>query len=264
MKMSPSSLYYKKVDWEKKDQFVLKKILKFLEKLPVAGVPSVTSHLKKEMVISKKRVGRIMKVNGLKSSKKPIKRDFSTDSKHKFKKYENLVKEIKTTDLNQIIVGDVTAFNIRGVNHYLAMLMDLHNREIIGAAISSSNDTELVLCALIEAKRTRKNLKNCIHHTDADVRYCSDLYTEKLFDYEMKISMCVGNAYENAFAESLNKTIKAGEINISDYETKEDAISSIFGFIKIYNSIRPHSSLNGMSPKEIRAVHCSEIKERLS
>jgi putative transposase len=254
MNMSPSSLYYKRVDWKKKDQLVLNKIKKFLEIVPVAGVPSVTSHLKKEMRINKKRVARIMKLNGLIGRKKPIKKRISTDSKHKFKKHENLVKDIKTSGLNQVVVGDVTAFNIKGTNYYLAMLMDLHNREIIGTAISAKNDTELVLCALEEAKRKRKNLKNCIHHTDADVRYCSDLYTENLMGSGIKISMCVGNVYENAFAESLNKTVKAGEINISDYETIEEAASSIFGFIKTYNSIRPHSSLNGMSPLEFAST----------
>jgi hypothetical protein len=74
MNMSPSSLYYKRVDWKKKDQLVLNKIKKFLEIVPVAGVPSVTSHLKKEMRINKKRVARIMKLNGLIGRKKPIKK----------------------------------------------------------------------------------------------------------------------------------------------------------------------------------------------
>ena len=248
MNISPNTLYYKPVDWKSKDAPVLKMIQEFLEELPASGVPSVTDHLKKVMVINKKRVERIMRDNGLISMKKRPKKAKTTDSGHKFHKYENLIKNIKTTDINQIIVGDVTAYDIKGVNHYLALLMDLHTREIVGSAISDRNDTNLVLKALEEAKRKRKSLSGCIHHTDADVRYCSDKYIERLMDNGMLISMCVGNVYENAHAESLNKTIKAGEINISEYDSLEESGISIFSYINKYNTLKPHSAHNGMSP----------------
>ena len=250
MHISPNTLYYKCIDWKAKDAPILKAIEKFLELLPASGLPSVTSHLKKTMVINKKRVERIMKANGLINTKKRSKKAKTTNSGHKFHKYETLIKGVKTKKMNQIIVGDVTAYDIKGTNHYLALLMDLHTREIVGAAVSDKNDTNLVLAALDASKRKRKDLSGCIHHTDADVRYCSDKYVQRLMDYGMKISMCVGNAYENAHAESLNKTIKVGEINLSDYESKEESGASIFGFINKYNTIRPHSALNGMSPAE--------------
>lgn len=253
MHISTNTLYYKGIDWKRKDEAVLKKIEAFLELLPASGVPSVTSHLKKTMVINKKRIERIMKKNGLINTKRRQKKAKTTDSNHKFQKYEDLIKGVKTTEMNQIFVGDVTAYDVRGRNHYLALLMDLHTREVVGAAISDKNDTNLVLRALEEAKKKRKNLIGCIHHTDADVRYCSDSYIQLLTEYGMKVSMCVGNAYENAHAESLNKTIKAGEINLSDYESKEESADSIFSFINKYNTIRPHSSLNGMSPNEYAA-----------
>ena len=140
------------------------------------------------------------------------------------------------TDINQVVVGDVTAYDVRGKDHYCASLMDLHNREVIGIAVSDKNDTALVLSALEEAHRNRPNLKGCIHHTDADVRYCSNEYINRLNKLEMRISMCVGNAYENAYAESFNKTIKRQEINISEYDSKEESAKSIFRFIDIYNS----------------------------
>jgi putative transposase len=256
MSISPNTLYYKPVDWKAKDAPVLRMIQAFLEKLPASGVPSVTYHLKKVMVINKKRIEKdhnVMSENGLINTKKRNKKAKTTDSEHKFHKYTNLTKGIKTTNLNQIIVGDVTAYDVRGVNHYLALLMDLHTREIVGAAISDKNDTHLVLGALDEAKKNRKSLKGCIHHTDADVRYCSDRYVERLMAYGMQISMCVGNVYENAHAESLNKTIKAGEINMSDYDSKEESGASIFGYVNKYNTLKPHSAHNGMSPAEFAA-----------
>jgi putative transposase len=68
----------------------------------------------------------------------------------------------------------------------------------------------------------------------------------------MQISMCVGNAYENAHAESFNKTLKRQEINISAYDSKEESAESIFRFMDLYNSYRPHSSIGGMTPIEFR------------
>ena len=94
-------------------------------------------------------------------------------------------------------------------------------------------------------------MRGCIHHTDADVRHCSADYIQRLDELGMRISMCVGNAYENAHAESLNKTLKRQEINISDYESKEESWESIFKFIEIYNSMI-HSSLGGMTPIEFK------------
>ena len=68
----------------------------------------------------------------------------------------------------------------------------------------------------------------------------------------MKISMCVDNVYENAHAESFNSTIKRQVINISDFDCKEESAESIFQFIILYNSYRPHSSLGGMTPIEYK------------
>ena len=65
--------------------------------------------------------------------------------------------------------------------------------------------------------------------------------------------MCVGNVYENAHAESLNKTIKAGEINISDYDSKEESGASIFGYVNKYNALKPQSAHNGMPLAEFAA-----------
>ena len=248
--MSPNTLYYKKVDKKKKDEPFLKAINEIISIFPAIGYNETTKILKKTMKIGKNKVYRLMKENNLLNSKKPRKKDFSTNSNHKLFKYENLIKDVKTSDVNQIIVGDVTAFDIQGKNHFLALLMDLHNREIVGCAVGSKNDTNLVLSALEDANIRRENIKGCIHHTDADVRYCSDKYIARLKELELKVSMCVGNVYENAHAESLNGTIKREEINISDYSSMKESANSIFQYVEKYNRLRPHSALNDASPFE--------------
>ena len=84
---------------------------------------------------------------------------------------------------------------------------------------------------------------------------------ERVKELGMKISMCVGNAYENAHSESFNKTLKRQEINISEYESKDESAESIFRFVDLYNRYRPHSSLGGMTPVEFRMSRNVRMEE---
>jgi len=250
--MSISTYYYKVKIASDEDEIIKKEIEKIIEVLPESGYRPVTVLLnRKGFKVNHKRVHRIMKESGLLCNKSKRYVPATTDSRHEYMKYPNIAKDVETGDINQVIVGDVTAYDIKGKDHFLAELMDRHNREVIGKAVSDKNDTALVLSALEDASRNR-DLKGCIHHTDADVRYCSKAYIDRLKKIEMKISMCVGNAYENAHAESLNKTVKRQEINISDYDNKEESAVSIFRYIDVYNNYRPHSSIGNLTPVEYR------------
>lgn len=254
--MSISTYYYKSKRNRSGDILIRDKISLIIEKLPESGYRPVTTILNSEGIrINHKKTLRIMHENGLLCVKSKRFTKGTTDSRHKYLKYPNIARDKITDNVNQVVVGDVTAYDIKGKDHFLAQLMDRHSREIIGRAVSDKNDTALVLCALEDASKNRE-LKGCIHHTDADVRYCSKEYTDRLGKIEMAISMCVGNAYENAHAESLNKTIKRQEINVSDYCCKEESAESIFRYIDLYNNYRPHSSLGNMTPVQFK----NEIK----
>jgi len=258
--MGISTYYYKPTKDTSSDMVVKAKIEKIIEKLPESGYRPVTHLLNTEgTVINHKKTMRIMGENGLLCWKTRRFVKGTTDSRHKYLKYPNIVKDFIPVAINQLIVGDVTAYDVSGKDHYLAELMDRFNREVIGKAVSNKNDTELVLSAFEDAYRNRgEGLRGAIHHTDADVRYCSKEYISKLKSLEMKISMCVGNAYENAHAESFNKTIKRQEINISDYSSKEESAESIFSFIDLYNTYRPHSSLRNMTPVQYKKFYENE------
>ena len=246
--MSISTYYYKLKTASNDDEIIKKEIEQIIETLPESGYRPVTVLLnRKGFKVNHKRAHRIMKENGLLCRKSRRYVPATTDSRHPYMKYPNIAKDVVTDGINQVIVGDVTAYNIKGKDHFLAELMDRHNREVIGKAVSDKNDTALVLSALEDASRNR-DLKGCIHHTDADVRYCSKAYIDLLDKIGMKISMCVGNAYENAHAESFNKTVKRQEINIADYDSKEESAISIFKYIEVYNNYRPHSSIGNMTP----------------
>ena len=252
LSMSISTYYYKtKINFDE-DEIIKQEIEKIIEALPESGYRPVTFILqRKGFNINHKRTHRIMKESSLLCCKTKRYVHATTDSKHKYLKYPNIAKDFVTDNINQVIVGDVTAYDVKGKDHFLAELMDRHNREVIGKAVSDKNDKALVLSALEDACRNR-DLKGCIHHTDADVRYCSNEYIDRLKELEMKISMCVGDVYANAHAESFNKTIKRQEINISDYDNKEESAISIFKYIDLYNNYRPHSSIENMTPVEYR------------
>lgn len=243
-----------------RDSPIITEIHDILEMIAESGYRPVTTVLKRTQTINHKRVHRIMRENGLLCRKTRRFQPGTTESHHRYRKYPDIVQHVVTTGINQVVVGDVTAYDIRGKDHYCASLMDRHNREVIGKAVSDKNDTALVLAALEDAHCNRPDLRGCIHHTDADVRYCSDDYIKRLTDLGIRISMCVGNAYKNPHAESLNKTLKRQEINISDYESKEESAKSIFRFIDTYNSFRPHSSLGGLTPVAFRMAHKMKAK----
>jgi putative transposase len=217
--MNISTYYYKIKINPDEDEIIKKEIEKIIEILPESGYRPVTTLLKRKgFNINHKRTYRIMKENSLLCLKTKQYEPATTDSRHKYMKYPNIAKDVVTDNINQVIVGDVTAYDVKGKDHFLAELMDRHNREVIGKSVSDKNDTALVLSALEDACRNR-DLKGCVHHTDADVRYCSKAYIARLDKIEMNISMCVGNAYENAHAESLDIPVKPATFSGEKFTT---------------------------------------------
>lgn len=259
--LSESTYHYKskaKVSKKEKDALLVKQIEEIENLLPQSGYRTVRRILSREAPINHKRIQRVMRENALTIRRKAAYKPPTTDSKHSFRKYPNLVKGKVTNNINEIVVGDITAYDILGVDHYVASLIDIHSRKTIGIAVSDRIDTDLVMSALYSAKQTRGSLAGCIHHTDSDSRYCSDVYIKALKESGMKISMCVGNAYENAFAESFNKTLKTQEINVTPCESKYHSFVSIMSYIEKYNDYRPHSGINGLSPNMFE----EELKKR--
>ena len=253
MDMSISTYYYKSNGKRSgEDQLLLGKIEEIIEKLPACGYRKLTSLLHKEgLQVNHKRVYRIMRQNGLLYRKKRRRRSYTTDTSHKLRRYPNLLAQIGGVHAPaQALVGDVTAYDVKGRTYYAASLMDLYSRRVLGCAVSSRNNTALVIEALKQAKGNRGSLEGCIHHTDSDVRYCSYAYVSLLSSYGMRISMCVGNAYENAYAESWNATLKREEIGINEYGSGFASAEGIFSYVKKYNEYRSHASLSNQSPME--------------
>jgi putative transposase len=205
--------------------------------------------------VNEKRVRRVMKKFGLRPiTWRPFVR--TTDSRHALPVYPNLVKKRQVRAMNEIWVADITYIRIRSSFVYLAAILDLYSRRIVGWAISKRIDTELCIAALRMALETRYHPHGCIHHSDRGVQYASAAYVALLRQYGLQVSMSAkGNPYDNAFMESFYKTLKYEEVNLCDYETYEDVIERLPFFLEeVYNRKRLHSSIGYLPPTEFEAA----------
>jgi putative transposase len=205
-----------------------------------------------KMTVNEKRIRRIMREFALKPL---IWRGFkvkTTNSDHNYGYAENYLACLLIVRRNQVWVVDITYIRIRSGFVYLACVMDLFTRKIVGHALSDGLQVELCLVALQLAIETEKPSPGLIHHSDRGVQYACEEYREVLKDNEMTPSMSAkGYCYDNAFMESFFKTLKAEEVYLTEYETMEDVMKSIPTFIdEMYNKKRRHSSLGYVSPEE--------------
>ena len=176
----------------------------------------------------------------------------TTDSNHKHRVYPNLIKGRVVTKINRVWASDLTYIRIENGFVYLAVILDLYSRKVIGWAISKRMDAGLVLDALQMAMKRRSPPRGVIHHSDRGVQYLCERYVVLLQEHGFEISCSAkGNPYDNAFVESLMKTLKQNEVYLWAYETYLDVIERVPYFIEeVYNKKRLHSGLGYQTPEE--------------
>ena len=220
------------------------------------GHRPIYHHLREEEIsCGRDRTLRLMKELEIEGIQKKGFKPVGTNSRHEYGYAPNLLKELNTPSrCDQVWVADTTYLRIEGSWCYLATVMDLFSRRIIGWSVSSHNDTELVSQALRGAVliRGKQSLAGLIHHSDRGSTYAADKYEGLLWKFGIKASMSAkGNCYDNASMESFYGRYKCSSVRDRIFKNETELRANVFEYIEIfYNRFRKHASLGYKSPME--------------
>jgi transposase InsO family protein len=223
-----------------------------------------TRRIKKKLamqnkIVSRRRIGRLMKESGL-ACKTKHRFKLTTESKHTNFISPNLLgRQFKVMEKNRYWVGDITYISTQEGWLYLAIVLDLYSRQVVGWSMDSRMKAELVNKALLMAIWKRKPPKGLIWHTDRGSQYASDSHRFILQDHHIIQSMSrKGDCWDNAVAESFFHSLKTELIHHCKFKNIEEARQMIFEYLEVfYNRIRIHSANNYLSPIDYEQIQKS-------
>jgi putative transposase len=219
----------------------------------IYGSRRITAAMRNEgHLYGKNRIARLMREASITSR---VKRKFkvTTHSKHSLAKSDNLVKQnFRVAKPNRLWVSDITYIWTKEGWLYLAVILDVFSRLVVGWSLSNRLHHSLVLQAFQQAVRKRGIQPGLIFHSDQGIQYACEVVKELLRKHQIIQSMSgSGNCYDNAFAESFFHSLKTEWIYFEKYQTKEQASLSVFEYIEsFYNRQRIHSNLGYLSPEK--------------
>lgn len=227
------------------------------------GSPRITEELKDRGIpVSRNRVRKLMQAHGIRAWHKRCYK-VTTDSKHTLPVAPNLLnRQFATAAPDRAWTADITYIPTREGWLYLAVVMDLYTRMIVGWSMDSRMTRALVMNALRMARFRRKPQPDLLHHSDRGSQYCSGDYQALLAEYGMVASMSrKGNCWDNAPMESFFNSLKNERVFHEDYATREEAKRDLFDYIEVfYNRRRRHSALRYKSPAQHYATWLLEQK----
>lgn len=218
----------------------------------ILGYRRVTQALRRKGVaVGEHVVRRILRSDNLLAIRK---RKFvaTTDSAHGYTVYPNLAQYLQIKAMNQLWVADITYLRLGREFVYLAVVLDVFSRRVVGWSLGRSLQGALPLAALNKAIADRQPGRGLVHHSDRGSQYASNEYVKRLEQAHMTISMSrPARPWENAYCESFIGTLKKEQISCTRYSTMEELQQNIAEFIDVfYNRERLHSALDYLSPDE--------------
>ena len=199
---------------------------------------------------SRERVERLMRENGIRARHKR-RYKATTDSRHSLPIAPNLLdRNFALAAPNRVWTSDITYIWTAEGWLYLAVVLDLFNREVVGWSIKPRMTTDIVTDALTMAWFRRKPAPGVLHHSDRGSQYASRTFQNKLAEYGMTCSMSrKGNCWDNAPTESFFNSLKNERVHGTRYNTRNSAMADLFDYIEpFYNRKRRHSTLGSKSP----------------
>lgn len=255
LKICRSSLYYKS-RLDLKDKAVKNQIEEVLESNPYYGHKRIAI----ELEINKKKILRVMKKYGLKTRRRKRKFVKIKDIGLPLAEYQNEIKEISVSAPNEVWCGDFTYIRFKDNFIYLATIIDMFTREIIGFSLSRRHNKFLVKSAILDAMKKR----NCLpeyFHSDQGSEYQSCEHADFLKSLGVKVSMSrKSSPWENPFQESFYSQFKFELGNISNFENDGYLAEAIYRQIYYYNNKRIHTSLK-MSPRQFHQLAVLQVDE---
>lgn len=217
------------------------------------GSPRVHAALKKEgKVCSRKRVAKLMHQEHIQAKMRKKWKITTQADKKVFTIAPNHLDQNFIVDApNKVWVSDISYVSTKEEGWlYLAVVMDLFSRKIVGMSMGERLETDLIMKALKQALYNRNISENLMHHSDRGCQYTSKEFKELTSQYGIRLSMSAkGRCYDNAVAESFFHTLKTEEIYLRNYRIREEAKSSIFEYVEVfYNRKRLHSTIRYLSP----------------
>jgi putative transposase len=252
--------YYKYKNRAEQRRLVEQQILHIVKKrrksLPREGVRKLMKSLyqdfdKKQLKVGRDTLFKVLREHNMLTLRKKYSAR-TTNSYHRFYKYNNLIKDMEVTRPNQVWVSDITYIRTLNGFCYLALITDMYSRKIVGYDLSDSLELKGCVRALNKALYQTKNSKGLIHHSDKGIQYCSNIYTQILKRKKIDISMTEENhCYENALAERVNGILKDEFYLDQTFMNTTHAKRAAKNAINLYNEVRLHLSLDFKTPNMV-------------
>lgn len=217
----------------------------------VYGSPKIVAELAAEgQLVGRNKVAKLMRLEGLRGCPRRRYR-ITTQQNPRHHVAENILeRNFKTSKPNQRWVADITYVATNQGWLYLAVVIDLYSRKVVGWSMSRWMSRRIVVDALRMAIEARELTKDLVHHSDRGSQYTSDFFRDELAKHNIECSMSrTGNCWDNAVAESFFGLLKRERVNRRRYRTRDEARADIFDYIEVfYNRKRRHGYLGQISP----------------
>ena len=252
--------YYQRITYvyqeEVKGELLYQSVIKYRKLMPRIGGRKlhylISKELPEELQIGRDKFFNWLRDNNLLVRRRKV-RIYTTNSHHWLHTYPNLIKSFIPSAPNELWVSDITYINTEEGVMYLFLITDAFSKKITGWKLADNLRAENAVIALKSAiKQWTNKSRRLIHHSDRGVQYCSEEYVRILKKNKIEISMTQdGNPLDNAIAERINGILKDEWLYQKTLKTKKSALLYLHNITNIYNTVRPHLSLNMQTPEQI-------------